>query len=254
MRLVKFLAFAGIASRRKVAQLIKQGKVQVNGQVVFDLSYQVNLEKDRVSVEGKEVKIPPKVYYIFYKPRGYLTSLHDPHHRKTIAEFLRRIPYRVFPVGRLDKDSEGLLLLTNDGDLANLLLHPRFEVVRTYQVWVDKFFSNSEIEKVSKNGVEVEGKIVKPSSFRFLKKDGRFFVYEIKLKEGRKREVRRIIKSISGTVKRLLRVGFGPLTLSDLKPGQIVELKGKDLENLLAFVDQVKNSRILLKTSSGEET
>jgi len=254
MRLVKFLAFAGLASRRKASDLVKQGKVQINGRVVFDLSYQVDPEKDRVFVEGKEVKLPPKVYYLFYKPRGYLTSLYDPHHRRTIAEFLRKLPYRVFPVGRLDKDSEGLLLLTNDGDLANLLLHPRFEVIRTYHVWVDRAFSSSQIEKVLKEGVVVEGKIVKPLHFRLIRRDNRYFVYEVKLKEGRKREVRRIVKSMSGNVKRLLRVAYGPLTLGNLKPGQIVELKGKELEKLLAFIDQIKNSKTLAKTSSGEST
>ncbi|MCI4454036.1 MAG: rRNA pseudouridine synthase [Thermodesulfobacterium sp.] len=254
MRLVKFLALAGLASRRKAADLVKQGKVQINGRLVLDLSYQVDPEKDQVLVEGKEVKLPPKVYYLFYKPRGYLTSLYDPHHRKTIAEFLRKLPYRVFPVGRLDKDSEGLLLLTNDGDLANLLLHPKFEVVRTYHVWVDKAFSSSQIEKVLKEGVEVEGKIVKPLNFKLIKKDNRYFVYEVKLKEGRKREVRRIVKSMSRNVKRLLRVGYGPLTLGNLKPGEIVELKGKEFEKLLSFVAQIKNSKTLAKTSSGEST
>jgi 23S rRNA pseudouridine2605 synthase len=254
MRLVKFLALAGLASRRKAADLVKQGKVQINGRFVLNLSYQVDPERDQVLVEGKEVKLPPKVYYLFYKPRGYLTSLYDPHHRKTIAEFLRELPYRVFPVGRLDKDSEGLLLLTNDGDLANLLLHPRFEMVRTYHVWVDKAFSSLQIKKVLEEGVEVEGKIVKPLNFRLIKKDNHYFVYEVKLKEGRKREVRRIVKSMSGNVKRLLRVGYGPLTLGNLKPGEIVELKGKELEKLLAFVGQIKNSKTLAKTSSGEST
>ncbi|MFN4131458.1 MAG: pseudouridine synthase, partial [Caldimicrobium sp.] len=137
MRLSKFLAFCGFGSRRKNIELILSGKVVINGIVVKDLSHKVDPEKDRVFVDGKEIKPPPKVYYLFYKPRGYITSLYDPHHRKTIKCFLEKIPYKVFPVGRLDKESEGLLLLTNDGDLANTLLHPKYEIKRTYLVWVN---------------------------------------------------------------------------------------------------------------------
>ncbi len=254
MRLTKFLSFAGLCSRRKAAQLIQEGKVVVNESIVKDLSYKVNLEKDIVKVNGKVVKIPLRVYYIFYKPRGYLTSLYDPHHRKTISHFLQKLPYRVFPVGRLDKDSEGLLLLTNDGDLANILLHPRYQVERTYLVWVDKVLPQEKIKKMLKKGVEIEGKFFKPLEFLLLKITKSYALYRVKIKEGKKREIRKIVKSLSGEVKRLVRIGYGPLTLSNLKPGEIVELKGKDLEKLISFVSQVKNSLTLIKTSSGEDT
>lgn len=157
---LNFLPFAGLVPRRKNESLILEGKVLVNGQIVRDLSYKVSPERDQVIVDGKVLKIPPKVYYLFYKPRGYLTSLHDPHHRQTIRAFLEKLPFRVFPVGRLDKDSEGLLLLTNDGDLANQLLHPKYEVRRTYWVWVKPKILENKIKSLLDKGVEIEEKLL----------------------------------------------------------------------------------------------
>jgi len=253
MRLSRFLALCGLGSRRKNKDLILQGKVSVNGEVVKDLSLEVDPERDEVSVEGKRLKPPSRVYYLFYKPRGYLTSLYDPHHRKTIKPFLDRLPYRVFPVGRLDKESEGLLLLTNDGELANLLLHPRYEVVRTYQVWVNSWLSQEGIKELLEKGIELEGKIIKPLEFRLVKTSKGAFIYQVSVKEGVKREVRKMVAYLGGKVLRLLRVSFGPLKLKGLKPGEIRPLTPRELKGLLDFL-QAKISRTLARTSSGDST
>lgn len=253
MRLSKFLALCGFGSRRKNKELILQGRVIINGKVVKDLSYRVDPERDKVFVDGKEAKLPPKVYYLFYKPRGYLTSFFDPHHRKTIKPFLEKLPYPVFYVGRLDKDSEGLLLLTNDGELANLLLHPRYEVPRTYQVWVKPKLSQRAIQELLQRGLEIEGKLVKPLEFKLIKILKGTYVYEVVVKEGVKREVRKMISFLGGEVLRLIRVAFGPLKLKDLKPGEIRPLKEREIESLKNFL-YLKNSNTLVKTSSGDST
>ncbi|MFN3504934.1 MAG: pseudouridine synthase [Caldimicrobium sp.] len=253
MRLSKFLALCGFGSRRKNKDLILQGKVLVNDKPVFDLSYKIDLEKDKVIVDGKEIKAPPKVYYLFYKPRGYLTSLYDPHHRKTIRIFLEKLPYRVFPVGRLDKDSEGLILLTNDGDLANFLLHPKYEIRRTYRVWVPTKLDERAIKKLLKEGIVIEGKRIKPLTFYFIKSQGKLYIYEVTVKEGVKREVRKMVKALGGEVVRLLRIAFGPLRLKNLKPGELRPLTKKEVEDLVKIF-QLKKSKILERTSSEEFT
>jgi len=254
MRLNKFLSFCGIASRRKAENLILSGKVSINGKIVKDLSYKVDPKKDKVFVEGKLITPPPKVYYLFYKPKGILTSLYDPHHKETIKPFLDKLPFRVFPVGRLDKHSEGLILLTNDGELANLLLHPRYEVKRVYKVWVSPKLKKEKIERLIKSGVIIENKLIKPLSFDLLGANKDKWIYQITVKEGIKREVRKIINYLGGKVYRLVRVKFGPLSLGNLKPGEIRPLSKKELRKLFSFVSQLKNSKILDKTSSAELT
>jgi 23S rRNA pseudouridine2605 synthase len=254
LRLNKFLAACGITSRRKADELIKQGKVLVNGEVVSDLSYKVDPQKDEVIVEGKKISLPEKVYYLFYKPKGFLTSLYDPHHRETIRCFLEKLPQRVFPVGRLDKYSEGLLLLTNDGDLGNFLLHPKYGVERRYLVWVSPKLEEPKIKNLLKHGIHLEGKLVKPLVFRLVKNENKSYVYEVCVKEGIKREVRKMVAYLGGKVHRLLRVQFGPLMLGDLKPGEIRPLSKSELQNLFKFVAQLKNSKSLARAFSGEET
>ncbi len=241
MRLSKFLAYCGVASRRKTKDLILQGKVKINGKVVCDLSYQVDPEKDVVEIDGKRLIPPPKVYYLFYKPRGYMTSLFDPHERKTIAKFLKSLPYRVFPVGRLDKESEGLLLLTNDGDLAHSLLHPRFEVKRTYLVWVKPKLDKTRIEELLKNGVIIEDKKIRPLVFEKLKsKKNGICIYKVVVKEGIKREVRKMVAFLGGEVIKLLRIGFGPLRLKGLKPGEIRKLTEEEKRKLFEFIEALQ--------------
>jgi 23S rRNA pseudouridine2605 synthase len=254
MRLNKFLSFCGIASRRKAEELILSGKVSINGKIIKDLSYKVKPEKDKVYVEGKLITPPTKVYYLFYKPKGVLTSLYDPHHKETIKPFLDKLPFKVFPVGRLDKYSEGLILLTNDGEVANLLLHPRYEVKRVYKVWVSPKLEEEKIKKLTQSGVIIEEKLIKPLNFNLLKADKDKWIYQITVKEGIKREVRKIIDFLGGKVHRLVRIKFGPRSLENLKPGEIRPLSRKELRILFSFVSQLKNSKILDKTSSAELT
>ncbi len=240
MRLCKFLSYCGVTSRRKAKDLILKGKVKINGEVIKDLSFQVDPDKHQVTVNDKPVIPPPKVYYLFYKPRGYITSLYDPYGKKNIKIFLEKLPYRVFPVGRLDRESEGLLLLTNDGDLANYLLHPRYEVKRVYKVWVSPRLSEEKIKLLLKKGTVVGEKRVKPLVFKFVGKDENGWIYEVVVKEGIKREVRKMVGSLGGRVHKLLRIQFGPLRLKNLKPGEIRPLNLKELENLFDFVKSLQ--------------
>lgn len=253
IRLSKFLALCGLGSRRKNKELILSGRITINGEVVTDLSRKVNPERDRVFFDGKELKVPPKVYYLFYKPRGYLTSLYDPHHRKTIRVFLEKIPYRVFPVGRLDKESEGLLLLTNDGDLANVLLHPRFEISRIYHVWVKPDIPQEKLQTLLKKGLTIDGRTVKPVKFTFLRRSKEGYVYEVEIKEGVKREIRKMVSHLGSRVERLVRVAFGPIGLRDLKPGEIRPLSEEELQRLIEFV-QKKKLQIFSKINTNSQT
>ena len=236
MRLSRFLARAGVTSRRKAEELIRAGRVRVNGRVITELSFRVVPERDRVEVDGKEVKLPERVYYLFYKPRGFLTALSDPHGRPTIKEFLRGLPPGVFPVGRLDRDSEGLLLLTNDGDLAQKLLHPRYEIPRVYRVWLTRPPREDLLLRILREGLEIEGRRVFPEEIKLIRRSRRECVYEVRLHEGRKREVRKIFATAGSRVKRLVRIQFGPLRLSDLRPGEIRPLSPEEKRALFALL------------------
>ncbi|MCS7199646.1 MAG: rRNA pseudouridine synthase [Caldimicrobium sp.] len=249
MRLSKYLALCGLGSRRKNKDLILQGRITVNGEIIKDLSYKVDLNKDLVCLDGKELKAPPKVYYLFYKPRGYLTSLYDPHHRLTIRKFLEKIPFRVFPVGRLDKESEGLILLTNDGDLAHFLLHPRYEIKRTYRVWVEPKLDERRIQQLLVKGINIEGKVIRPLKFSFIGSSRHRFVYEVIVKEGLKREVRKMVSVLGGRVTKLVRTAFGPLKLKDLRPGEIRPLNYQEIKSLMALMENSSMDKSLMDKS-----
>ncbi len=226
------MARAGVSSRRKADELIKEGKVKVNGQVVTEVGLKVDPQRQKIEVDGRPVSLEPLVYYVFYKPRGYLTSLYDPHGRPTIARFLKGLPVRVFPVGRLDADTEGLLLLTNDGELAHHLLHPRYGIKRTYQATVKGHPRPEDLERLLKEGVVVEGRRVFPKSIKLLKKGPRSTTFKVVVGEGRKREVRKLFAAIGHPVIALKRVAFGPLTLKGLKPGEMRPLSLRELKQL----------------------
>ncbi len=236
MRLAKFLARAGVASRRKAEALIQSGRVKVNGETITEVATLVDPERDQVEVDGHEVRLPERVYYLFYKPPGYLTALSDPHGRPTIAKFLRDLPPGVFPVGRLDKDSEGLLLLTNDGDLAQKLLHPRYEIPRLYRVWLARPPREDLLERILREGLEIEGRRVFPDEIRLIRRSRRETVYEVKLHEGRKREVRKIFAAAGSRVRRLVRIQFGPLKLGKLRPGEIRPLTEAERRALFRLI------------------
>jgi 23S rRNA pseudouridine2605 synthase len=214
-RVQKIIANAGHCSRRKAEQFITEGKVRVNGKVIT-IGTKADPAKDDIIVDGRHLKHPDKVYLAFNKPGDCLTTLDDPRGRKTIFHYLN-LKDRVIPVGRLDFNTEGLLFLTNDGEFANLVMHPRYEVDKTYMVFLDKKFELSDVEKVKK-GIDIEGKITSPAKVRFSGKS--HDIIEITLHEGMNRIVRRMMEVLGYGVKRLIRVKIGNVDIGDIQPGK----------------------------------
>ncbi|MBC7098707.1 rRNA pseudouridine synthase [Candidatus Bipolaricaulota bacterium] len=227
MRLNKFLQRAGIASRRRADLLIKGGHVHVNGRPVTEPWAQVDPIGDRVVVAGEEVRLlPQRHYYKFYKPRGVVSTLADPHAERTLRDFLPA-GLRLFPVGRLDKDSEGLMLLTDDGDLAFRLSHPRFEVKKRYLVEVNRPLSPKALKRLEL-GIALSDGPFRPTDVRRVGSKG----VELSLHEGRKREIRRAFSSLGYRVERLVRLAIGPVELGGLLPGELAPLTEAELGKL----------------------
>ncbi len=231
MRLNKFLASCGIASRRKCDELIFGGKVKVNGEIIKTPAFKIDPEKDEVSVNENVVKLPKKIYIALNKPEGVLCSLKDDFGRTLITDLIPEIKERIFPVGRLDFNSEGLILLTNDGELSNRLIHPKYKVEKTYHVLIKGNIDRDSLERLS-NGIELDGKKTQPSKIRILDMGKKTTFIEIKLKEGKKRQIRRMLKEVGYEVKKLRRVKFGPIKLGRLKKGEWRYLTKKEVENL----------------------
>ncbi|GAB6183665.1 pseudouridine synthase [Thermodesulfovibrio hydrogeniphilus] len=230
-RLQKILADYGIASRRHAEELIKEGRVTVNGQVAT-LGQKADPEKDYIKVDGKLlIKPEPKVYYAFYKPRNVITSIIDPQGRPTVKDFLSGIKFRVYPVGRLDFDSEGLLILTNDGELAYKIMHPSSNIEKTYLVKVDGIIEPETIDKLRK-GIKIDGKLAVPVSVHFVKKLKANSWIKITLHEGRKRQIRKMLQRVGHPVIRLIRIAIDGVKLGNLKPGQIRPLTKEELDEL----------------------
>lgn len=232
IRLNKFLAQAGVASRREVDKMIAEGRIKVNGQVVKTLGSKIDDEKDSVEVEGKRVEREEGLIYLMInKPPGYLVTLKDRFQRPTIQQLLPSLKKRVFPVGRLDYDSSGLLLMTNDGELAYRLTHPRFKVPKAYLVKVMGEPDPSELKKLEK-GIYLNGKKTAPAKVAQLKGDPKKSLLEIEIYEGRKREVKRMFQAIGHKVLQLQRTGFGGLKLGSLKAGKWRFLTRKEIDTL----------------------
>lgn len=226
MRISRALAMSGIDSRRKCEAYVSAGQVTVNGEVVRDLGRQVDPDNDAILFRGRPIQFEDFVYYILHKPVGYMTTAADPHAEKTVFELLpsKLVPKtgkpmpsrtRVFPVGRLDKDSSGLLLFTNDGDLANRLIHPRYEVAKWYEVRLDRELDMRDKARLLK-GVTLEDGTAKAEKIKMLSKRN----LQIMLREGRNREVRRMFDALSYEVVRLCRIAFGPIQLGTLPEGR----------------------------------
>lgn len=231
VRLQKYLSRAGVASRRKSEELMRQGRVRVNGSVVTAMGTRVDPGRDRVEVNGERVEIPPARWILFHKPRGCLTTRKDPRGRITVYDLLpddfRALRY----VGRLDRQTEGLLLLTNQGDLVHGLTHPSSEVEREYRAWVTGRPSPETVDRLSR-GVELEDGPARAERVGVLRaKEGRALVGLV-LREGRKREVRRLLRAVGHPVRRLKRVRFGPLGLGDLPRGEWRDLEPDEVESL----------------------
>lgn len=218
-RLQKYLASCGIASRRAAEQLISAGRVRVNGQVVAELGTRVEPTVDRVEVDGRLVAPPAKVYLALNKPPGVVTTTSDPLGRPTVLDLVPRVG-RLFPAGRLDADSEGLLLLTNDGELANRVMHPRYGCEKEYRALVRGIPTVQALEQL-RSGIELEEGRTAPARVAVDgTAEGGWHWLRVTLREGRKRHVRRMLAAVGLTVERLQRVRIGPLELGSLPPGR----------------------------------
>lgn len=230
-RLQKILAQMGVASRRKAEEIIIEGRVTVNGQRAT-IGTKADPSRDHIKVDGRLLTRPePKVYFMFNKPRGVVTSLSDPAGRKTVRDFLKGIRYRVYPVGRLDYDSEGLLLISNDGELAHSLLHPSHKIPKTYLVKVKGVIGQETLEKV-RQGVRLQDGMTMPArveKVRYLEHNS---WVEVTVHEGRKRLIRRMLEEVGHPVMRLMRIAIDGLRLKNLKPGEIRHLTEDELKIL----------------------
>ena len=234
MRLQKYLAGCGAASRRKCEEFITAGRVTVNGAVVTELGTQVE-EGDAVTLDGKPMLPEEKKYYILYhKPMGEVCTASDPQGRATVLDRFRDFPVRLFPVGRLDFDSEGLLLLTNDGEMMQRMLHPSREVDKTYLARVDGDVSLEAIRRL-RAGILLDERMTAPADVRVIRRTGVETVVLVTIHEGRNRQVRRMFDAVGHTVLLLRRVKFGPLEMGELKRGQWRELTEEELACLRAL-------------------
>ena len=232
MRLQKYLAQSGVASRRAAEKMISQGLVSVNGQAVTEMGVIIDETSDIVCVDGKIVQPEPEKHYIAYnKPIGEVTTVSDPEGRATVMDRFRDYPVRLFPVGRLDYDSEGLLLLTNDGELMNQLLHPKFEIRKGYLTRVSNQITEDEIRQL-RLGVLIDGKLTSPAEVRLIRSEALFSDLMITIHEGRNRQVRKMIDSVGHKVVHLKRVRFGPVLLGDLPSGMWRKLSDQEIAAL----------------------
>ncbi len=226
MRIARALATAGLGSRRKCEELVTNGAISVNGEVVYDLGRQVDFEQDAIAYRNKVLSLAPRIYYLLNKPEGYVVTAQDEHAKKTVFDLLPRQlvastrqassnRVRVFPVGRLDKDSSGLLLMTNDGELANRLIHPRYHVEKWYRVRLHRAWQSRDRVKALEGFHSYDGFLrleeVRPISPRMVL---------VELREGKKRQIRRVFQRLEYSVLQLQRFSFGPLKIGTLMPGQ----------------------------------
>ena len=241
-RIQKVLSEQGIVSRRKAEEWIEQGKIKVNGRPAV-LGQKINPNRDVVTIDGERVyfqKSSQKYYIMLHKPRGYVTTMNDELGRKCVAELVEDVPERVYPIGRLDKDSEGMLLFTNDGDFANLIMHPSHHVSKTYRVTVRPDISDAQVVQLS-TGVVIDGKKTSPAHVTVLEKEPGRVVLQVVIYEGRNRQVRKMCEAVGLEVARLKRTAIGPLKMGMLAPGKWRELRPGE-------IGMIRNA---IKASSG---
>lgn len=237
-RLQKILARAGLASRREAERWILEGRVSVNGAVVSKLGTRADPVRDSIKVDGKRIKLAAApLYFAFHKPAGVITTLNDPQKRPDLTQFIEKLGsrQRVFPVGRLDYNSTGLLLLTNDGELARRLTHPRFGVKKVYRVKLSACPTAEELARLRK-GIRLEDGITAPARARVLEKLKKNAWVEIEIHEGRNREVRRIFEALGYFVEKLIRVRVGTIALGLLAPGELRPLSQSEIKALKSAV------------------
>ena len=242
IRLQKFLAENGVASRRKSEELIERGKVRVNGHPA-QLGDKVDPRHDLVTVSGERVEpvSSGNIYIMLNKPRGYVTTMSDEMGRKCVAELVSEIEDRIFPVGRLDKDSEGLLLFTNDGEFANMMTHPSMHISKTYRVTVKPAADEAQLVELS-SGVVIDGRKTMPASVQVMSEDSDRSVLQITIHEGRNRQIRKMCEDVGLETIRLKRISMGSLKLGSLGPGKFRELKKEEVSALKRAAQKSKSA------------
>ena len=238
MRINKYIASSGFCSRRKADELIGAGRVQVNGKTVTLLGYEIRT-KDKVAIDGKTLRMMKLEYYRFYKPTGYITTSDDEKGRKTIYDILPDELKHLKPVGRLDKDSSGLLILTNDGNLVYELTHPSIKVAKVYRVTVDAFLKVEDLEKLAK-GIEIEKGKIAYCDCEIIERTKNETLLEITLYQGLNRQIRKMIEHIGHNVVHLKRIRHATIDLVGLKKGQYKPIKPKQIKELKTYLDKIK--------------
>ena len=229
-RLQKLLSRYGVASRRQAEAMIQDGRIRVNGNTAH-LGDVVDEQQDVIEMDGVRLKkMPSKVYIMLNQPRGYVTTMHDEQGRKHVATLVQNCGERVYPVGRLDQYSEGLLLLTNDGDLANKLMHPSSNTIKRYHVWVSRFYPEA-VKKMSES-ILINGRMTKAAKIKVLHANDGLAMLEVELSEGRNRQIRRLCEHADITVTRLKRIQEGPLKLGDLASGTWRTLSEEEIRKI----------------------
>jgi 23S rRNA pseudouridine2605 synthase len=237
-RINRILSEAGLASRRKADELIQSGRVMLNGKILRELGVKAEWGKDIIKLDGREIPRPAeKIYLMLNKPFGYICTLNDPERRPIVTDLLRDIPQRVYPVGRLDFDSMGLLLLTNDGDFSFQLTHPKYHIPRTYKVTVQGILSEKDINTI-KNGIQLEDGFISASSAALIGLQGEKSLVRITITQGRNRIIRRMIEALGYSVVHLVRIGFGTLELGNLKVGRYRNLEPEEISELTEMISQ----------------
>ncbi len=240
IRIQKIIADAGLASRRKAEELIERGAVTVNGQRAV-LGDKADPMKDKIVVAGREIKLrkdAKKYYVLLHKPRGFITTMKDEAGRKCVAQLIDDIPARLFPVGRLDKDSEGMLFMTNDGDFANMISHPSTHFAKTYRVTVHPRITEEQLTALT-TGVVIDGRPSMPASVRVITAEKERTVLEIVLEEGRNRQIRKMCEALGLEVARLKRTAIGPIKLGMLQPGQWRELTPDEMRSIRNYSNKL---------------
>lgn len=245
IRIQKIIADAGIASRRKAEELIDRGAVTVNGRRA-KLGDKADPFRDKINVAGRDIvlqKNAKKYYIMLHKPRGFITTMNDEGGRKCVAELVDEIPARLFPVGRLDRESEGLLLMTNDGDFANMISHPSTHFPKTYRVTVHPAINEDQLTKLT-TGVVIDGRMSMPASVRVVSSEQGRTVLEIVLEEGRNRQIRKMCEALGLETARLKRTAIGPVRLGMLQPGKWRELKPEEMKSIAAYGKKLRAKKI----------
>ncbi len=228
-RLQKVMAHAGIASRRKSEEIIAQGRVKVNGKVITTMGEKVDPQKDTIEVDGKVISKEKRIYLLLNKPTGYVSTVDDPRGRKTVLDLVGNISQRIYPAGRLDYDTSGLLILTNDGDLTYILTHPSFKVDKTYLVEVKGKVKPGDLNRLNK-GIKLEDGMTVPSQTKLISSNSGTTNFVMTIHEGRNRQVRRMCKKIGYQVKNLKRIGIGFLKIDELSEGEYRHLTDEEIE------------------------